>query len=76
MTYSSIKKIRPKASIQWSYGDDGRDGRYYIEYRCPVCSRRINSYRSDNACDQCGTFYDWGKREPTIEITRSVKWDD
>ena len=76
MTYSSIEKIRPKASVQWSDGNDGRDGRYYIEYRCPVCGRRIFYYGRDNACDQCGTFYDWGKREPVIEITRSVKWDE
>lgn len=29
----------------------------------------------ENACDQCGTFYDWGKREPEILITRSIKWE-
>ena len=30
-----IEKVRPSASIEWSDGNDGRDGRYYIEYRCP-----------------------------------------
>lgn len=69
-----VEKIRPSASIEWSDGNDGRDGRYYIEYRCPKCNRRIRWYESDTACDQCGTFYDWGRREPRIEITRSVQW--
>lgn len=70
-----IKK-RPTARIEWSNGNDGWDGRYYIAYYCPECGRRIQHYAKDNACDRCGTFYDWGKREPVIEITRSVKWDD
>lgn len=75
MEHSQIKKIRPLAWVEWSGGNDGRDGRYYIEYHCPKCGKRIWYYGRENACDQCGTFYDWGKREPTIEITRSVKWE-
>lgn len=70
----SIEKIRPDTSIKWSDGNDGRDGRYYIEYRCPTCSRRIGYYMSETACGECGTFYDWGSREPRIEITRHVEW--
>lgn len=69
-----IEKIRPNASVELDYGNDGRDGRYYIEYRCPKCNRIIRWYESDMACDKCGTFYDWGSRQPSIEITRTVKW--
>lgn len=70
-----IQKYRPNATIKWSDGNDGRDGRYYIAFSCPKCGRYISGYESATACDQCGTFYDWGKREPRIEITRSVAWD-
>lgn len=70
-----IEKKRPSATIRYDYGCDGRDGRYYIEYSCPTCGRLIgSSYKISNACDRCGTFYDWGQCEPRIEITRSVKW--
>lgn len=75
MEHSKIKKIRPLAWVEWSDGNDGRDGHYYIEYHCPKCGKRILYYRHENACDRCGTFYDWGKREPEIVITRSIKWD-
>ena len=69
-----VTKIRPKAYIEYSYGNDGRDGKYYIEYCCPTCGRKIRYYKSEIACDQCGTFYDWGTKEPKIIITRSVEW--
>lgn len=69
-----IEKIRPNASVELSYGNDGRDGKYYIEYRCPKCNQIIRWYKSDTACDKCGTFYDWGSEEPSIEITRTVRW--
>lgn len=51
-----VEKIRAKASIEWSDGNDGRDGRYYVEYRCPGCNRKIPEGRM--ACDECGTFFD------------------
>ena len=51
------------------------DGRYYIAYYCPKCRRKLPGYAMMNACDQCGTFFDWGKREPVIEVARSVRWD-
>ena len=70
-----VEKIRPVATIKYSYGNDGRDGDYYIAYSCPKCGRNIPWYESDTACDKCGTFYDWGKKRPRIQITRSVKWE-
>ena len=70
-----IKKIRPLTSIKLDLGNDGRDSRYYIEYRCPTCERIIGSeYGLSNACDRCGTFYDWGTAKPKIEIARTVRW--
>ena len=72
---STIKKVKPTASIEYSYGNDGRDAHHYIAYRCPTCGISIPWYKYATACDKCGTFYDWGKKEPTIEITRSVKWE-
>ena len=68
-----IEKKRPTTSIKYDFGCDGRDGCYYIEYSCPTCGRTIFGYKSSTACDRCGTFYDWGQREPKIEIIRSVK---
>ena len=69
-----VEKIRPIANVEYTEGIDGRDAHYYIEYKCPKCGRVIWGYKSKTACDQCGTFYDWGKREPSIEIKRSVRW--
>ena len=70
-----IHKIRPTTSVEWSDGNDGYDGRYYIAYYCPKCRRKLPGYAMMNACDQCGTFFDWGEREPVIEVARSVRWD-
>ena len=70
-----ISKIRPVAIVEYSYGNDGRDAHHYIAYYCPTCGRTIPWYEYATACDQCGTFYDWGEKEPRIEITRSVKWE-
>lgn len=71
----SVKKIRPDTEVEYSFGNDGRDGHYYIKYSCPICHKSINhGYNSETACDECGTFYDWGMTEPTIKVTRSVKW--
>lgn len=69
-----IHKIKPNTKIIKKYNEDGYDSWYAIDYHCPVCGRHIASYKSDNAYDVCGTFYDWGKKEPKIEITRSVVW--
>lgn len=71
-----IEKIRPVATVKWSDGNDGWDGSYYIEYRCPKCGRLIYGYRRDTACDECGTFYDWGEREPSIKVIREVDWNE
>lgn len=69
-----IEKIRPKAEVRLDFGIDGRDQHYYIQYSCPVCGQNIWGYRSKTACDRCGTFYDWGNREPKIVVSRSVEW--
>lgn len=69
-----IEKIRPNTSIEWSDGNGLTGGHHYIEYRCPKFNRIIRWYKSDTACDKCGTFYDWGSRQPRIEITLAVKW--
>lgn len=70
-----VTKIRPYATAEWTDGNDGYDGHYYISYRCPTCHRVIGrSYKSETACDECGTFYDWGDKEPRIVVTRSVEW--
>ena len=71
----NINKVRPSARVAVDYGPDGRDMRYYIEYRCPVCNNWTIGYKQENACDRCGTFYDWGNREPKIVVKRSVEWD-
>jgi hypothetical protein len=63
-----VTKIKPKASIAFTEGMDGRDSHYYIIYHCPTCNRLISFYRSNDACDECGTFYDWGSREPYIKM--------
>ena len=70
-----IRKERPIATVEYNYGNDGRDGHYYIAYKCPCCLRYIPWHKYETACDRCGTFYDWGRSEPHIEIKRSVKWD-
>lgn len=72
---NNITKIRPNAKIAVDYGCDGRDIRYYIEYRCPCCDQWISGYKKENACERCGTFYNWGNREPRIVVSRSVEWE-
>ena len=70
-----ISKIRPSAKIVKKYDEDGWHSWYAIEYFCPTCGEYIGQrYKSYNACDRCGTFYDWGAREPRIETTRAVVW--
>ena len=67
-------KIRPITSIKWDNGNDGRDEGYYIHYSCPKCGRGIPYYKSDTACDKCGTIYYWGTSLPEIKIIRSIEW--
>lgn len=69
-----VKKIRPRAEIYYNTGNDGRDGSYDIAFFCPTCNRVIGAYKSDTACDECGTFYDWGSKKPTIIVKREIDW--
>lgn len=69
-----IEKIKPLTAINKHYNDDGHASWYAIDYYCPICGRHIRFYESDNACNKCGTFFDWGKKEPIIETTRTVVW--
>lgn len=67
-----VVKVRPRAAVQFDNGNDGRDARYEIEYRCSGCNKIIRE--GDIACDQCGTFHDWGKKA-RIKIIREVIWE-
>ena len=69
-----VDKIRPIAEVRFNTGIDGWDGHYYIRYKCPTCGREISTYSGSTACDRCGTFYDWGNREPKIKVSRTVEW--
>lgn len=70
-----MKKIKPKATVKYREGYDRSPGRHYIAYSCPTCGRSIGRYGKETACDECGTFYDWGNKEPEIIETYSVKWE-
>ncbi len=65
-----VEKIIPNASIQYCYGNDGRDGFDYIRYNCPKCGKRISE--NDIACDTCGTFFNWEKKAK-IEIVKTIR---
>ena len=69
-----IHKERPTAIVVKRIDMDGRNTWYEIEYKCPLCGESIIGYAKENACDRCGTFYDWGDHEPRIEVIRKVKW--
>lgn len=72
---AAFELVRPIADVRYDCGTDGRDGGYYIEYKCPGCGKVIGyTYKSETACNKCGTFYDWGKKEPVIKVTRTVEW--
>ena len=72
-----LKKIRPIAKYQYDFGNDGRDGKYFIAYYCPVCHERIiRGYNSDTACRTCDTFFDWGERPPEIKTVTTLVWDE
>ena len=67
----SVKKIRPMARVEYDYGNDGRDGKYYVQYYCPKCGKKIEF--GDIACDECGTFFDWSQKA-LIKVIREVEW--
>ena len=67
-----VDKIRPNASVAYSYGNDGRDDHYYVSYSCPKCGKRLVNY--EIACDECGTFFDW-THTAHIEIRREIVWN-
>lgn len=71
----NINKVRPSAKVAVDYGHDGRDIKYYIEYKYPVCNNWIMGYKRENSCDKCGAYFDWGNREPKIVVKRSVEWE-
>lgn len=69
---NTVKKLRPRTEIHEYLDMEFKLSSYGIDYYCPICEKRIPSYKSDIACDKCGTFFDWGEHEPTI--TRTVVW--
>lgn len=70
-----VEKVRPIATIHESYGEDGRGPKNEtVEFYCPTCGRYIGSWKKDTACDKCGTFYDWGNKEPSIKTIKSIEW--
>jgi len=66
------KKVRPAASVELDYGNDGRDCRYYVAYKCPTCGK--STIEGTVACDRCGTFFDWSKKASIKEI-RKIEWE-
>ena len=66
------KKVRPAASVELSYGNDGRDCHYYVAYKCPTCGK--STIKGTVACDRCGTFFDWSKKA-SIKVIRKVEWE-
>lgn len=71
-----VHKIRPLAAVNEHYNADGWNSWYDIDYQCPVCGRNLMGYGKEIACDQCGTFFDWGTKRPKIKVTRTVEWYD
>jgi len=67
-----VKKIRPDAEINYSFGNDGRDSYFYVEYSCPTCHRTIKE--DDIACTSCGEFFDWSKKAKIV-VRREVNWE-
>ena len=66
-----VDKIRPNAMKYWNDGNDGRDGRWDIQYYCPKCCKTLRE--NDIACDTCGTFFDWSKKAK-IKIIYDIEW--
>lgn len=68
----NITKIRPKATVEFNCGNDGRDSHLDIDYRCPNCDIRIRE--GVCACKSCGTFFDWNKHA-VIKVIHSIDWE-
>ena len=70
-----IDKLRPYPYIF----DASNDGREYdskeIYFNCPKCRKPIGFYKSKTACDNCGTFFDWGDTQPKIQSINKIIWD-
>ena len=65
------KKVRPRATVRLDYGNDGRDGGWYIAYSCPTCGVTIGTKQT--TCDRCGNVFDWSK-SAEIKVSREVVW--
>ena len=70
--YPTLKKVRALAEERYSSGNDGRDGRWVIDYSCPNCRKPIN--KGEIACDRCGTFFDWSKTAH-IRMIPEIVWE-
>lgn len=68
----NIIKVMPKADAFHSFGDDGRDSHWMINYYCPNCNKPIN--KGDIACDKCGTFFDWSKTAH-VKMIPTIVWE-
>lgn len=75
-----VTKRRPLTKIYEyeTWNEDGTRSKkgIGIKYFCPGCNRLILYYKSNDACDICGTFYDWGEKEPTIKTEHHVVWEE
>ena len=69
-----IEKKRPIATIERVSNEDGTRSYDDIVYKCPTCSKYIGRYKNHEVCFGCGTIFDWGTREPTIKVTKTVEW--
>ena len=66
------QKVRPSAEKSYSYGNDGRDARWIVNYSCPNCDKPISKF--DIACDRCGTFFDW-RQTAHIRMNPEIVWE-
>ena len=70
--YPALKKVRPLAEARYSSGIDGRESKWYIDYSCPNCGKKIVT--DDIACDRCGTFFDW-RKAAHIRMNPDIVWE-
>ena len=66
-----VEKVRARVTLEWSDGNDGRDGHYFVKYWCSQCNKSIKE--DDIACDVCGTFFDWSKKAKIV-VHRDIEW--
>ena len=69
-----MELVRPIATIQEQYNDDGYRFWDTIKYFCPQCHRPLKAYAAESGCLHCGIMFDWGPHEPTIKVTKTVNW--